>query len=382
MGPATGAPPRDRRTAATCAALCLAAALALPACVGYYADDRPRIPPAGVEVEIAFFHDWLSPYGGWFWIEAHGWVWAPWNTPAGWHPYTYGRWIYTSFGWTWESRWVWGWGPFHYGRWTFYSPHGWVWVPGRHWAPAWVAWRHGDGWVGWAPLPPSARWEPGVGLRWDGRGPEAHWWSFVESRNFLEPQIERRLTPRPRSLTLLERTRDVTRYEQGEGGIIARGLPRETIERERGAPVPRVEVEEVTRPGEVRDRSDRDPVRVYRPPVERPAQAPGTRPTTAAPRTPEAQPPTASAAEGRRELEAWEAEQRSRLARIHDQEREAPTRSVETRELARRQEAERQELRKEVSRHREAQEDRRQRATRPSRPRTEPPARPESKPPG
>src|SRR5262249_44023310 len=34
--------------------------------------------------------------------------------------------------------------------------YGWIWVPRTEWAPAWVAWRSGAGYVGWAPLPPSA----------------------------------------------------------------------------------------------------------------------------------------------------------------------------------------------------------------------------------
>ena len=33
---------------------------------------------------------------------------------------------------------------------------GWVWVPGYTWAPAWVSWRYGDGYAGWAPLPPDS----------------------------------------------------------------------------------------------------------------------------------------------------------------------------------------------------------------------------------
>ena len=48
---------------------------------------------------------------------------------------------------------------------------GWAWVPGYNWGPAWVCWRHaeGEGYCGWAPLPPGARFEAGVGLMWNGR---------------------------------------------------------------------------------------------------------------------------------------------------------------------------------------------------------------------
>ena len=46
---------------------------------------------------------------------------------------------------------------FHYGRWTLNPRYGWVWVPGYNWGPSWVCWRHSDGYLGWAPLPPEAR---------------------------------------------------------------------------------------------------------------------------------------------------------------------------------------------------------------------------------
>jgi hypothetical protein len=62
--------------------------------------------------------------------------------------------VLTEFGWTWVSDYSWGWAPFHYGRWIVIVGHGWCWVPGTIWGPAWVAWRAGDGFVGWAPLPP------------------------------------------------------------------------------------------------------------------------------------------------------------------------------------------------------------------------------------
>jgi hypothetical protein len=68
--------------------------------------------------------------------------------------YTGGHWTLTEFGWTWVSDFSWGWAPFHYGRWIAVSGYGWCWVPGTIWGPAWVAWRAGDGYVGWAALPP------------------------------------------------------------------------------------------------------------------------------------------------------------------------------------------------------------------------------------
>ena len=93
-------------------------------------------------------------------------------TVPDWRPYfNDGHWIYTDDGWSWQSDYPWGEYTFHYGRW-FRDPRlGWVWKPGYHWGPAWVSWRQaeGEGYCGWAPLPPGAVFEPGVGLMWDGR---------------------------------------------------------------------------------------------------------------------------------------------------------------------------------------------------------------------
>ncbi|HEY2902610.1 MAG TPA: DUF6600 domain-containing protein, partial [Polyangia bacterium] len=108
------------------------------------------------------FADALSPYGSWIDDGTYGRVWMP--SPlivgADFSPYaSNGHWALTEFGWTWVSAWDWGWAPFHYGRWTTLAGRGWGWVPGTLWGPAWVSWRAGGGYVGWAPLPPR-----GVGL--------------------------------------------------------------------------------------------------------------------------------------------------------------------------------------------------------------------------
>jgi hypothetical protein len=111
------------------------------------------------------FHDDLAPYGTWMSTRAHGWVWSP--EPSivgpGFMPYvTGGGWQLTQVGWMWTSVWDWGWAPFHYGRWYWERTRGWLWVPDTSWAPAWVDWRAGAGYVGWAPLPPD-RLRPEIG---------------------------------------------------------------------------------------------------------------------------------------------------------------------------------------------------------------------------
>jgi hypothetical protein len=370
-------------------ALWLLVAISAAGCVAYMETESPvfDVPPPEVEVEIDFFYARLSPYGQWLRLEPFGWVWTPWGVGAGWHPYTYGYWIRTVHGWTWVSYWRWGWAPFHYGRWTFHAHHGWVWIPGRHWGPGWVAWRHGGGWIGWAPLPPAARWQVGVGLQWDGRIPEAHWWSFVEERDFLDPRLDRRLVPVPRNLTLLERTREVTRYEERDRSVLERSVPVDAVERARGALVQRREIEEIEQPPDVRPEGvERRQVQVYRPEVRRtPPEAPAPARASERQQVPRQQPaaaepvepprPERSVDQQRRELEAWKAEQRSRLAKIHEQERQQqqPPAGASRASVAERQKAEREELRREVSRHRQVIERRVERAPQDRRQRTKPP---------
>jgi hypothetical protein len=138
-----------------------------PAPVAPAADAAPAAPPPLEEKAIApqaaqpqerptlqRFQEALSPYGRWVDTPEYGRVWVPSNVDARWRPYTNGRWVYTEQGWTFVSFDPWGWAPFHYGRWLYYPLYGWSWLPGYQWAPAWVSWRYGGGYVSWAPLGP------------------------------------------------------------------------------------------------------------------------------------------------------------------------------------------------------------------------------------
>lgn len=100
------------------------------------------------------FYQGLAPYGQWVEDPQYGYVWSP-DVDASFRPYyTNGYWLMTEYGNTWISEYPWGWACFHYGRWTYDNYYGWLWVPGSNWAPAWVAWRYGEGYYGWAPLSP------------------------------------------------------------------------------------------------------------------------------------------------------------------------------------------------------------------------------------
>jgi hypothetical protein len=68
---------------------------------------------------------------------------------------TEGNWVYTDYDWSWACDADWEWTTDHYGRSYFNRSKGWIWIPGEEWTPAWVVWRSGGGYVGWAPLPPK-----------------------------------------------------------------------------------------------------------------------------------------------------------------------------------------------------------------------------------
>lgn len=240
----------------------LFAAVAIGAGCAVYAPP-PGPPSPRVSAEVALFWDDLAPFGDWVWLEVHGWVWIPAGVPAGWRPYTYGRWVYTAHGWTWASDWRWGWAAFHYGRWLWHPPHGWLWVPGDVWAPAWVAWRHGPGWVGWAPLPPGVSWRVGIGLELGDVAIDLGWWSFVRDDHFADRRLRSRIVPGDPELARI--TREVTRYQPSERGVVERSVPVEEIEGATRRAVPRLRIEDVDQPPRRNAQVDGDRLRVYRP---------------------------------------------------------------------------------------------------------------------
>jgi hypothetical protein len=71
-------------------------------------------------------------------------------------PYVDGRWIYSDYGWYYAAPTPVEEITHHYGRWAFTDGLGWVWLPGRVWAPAWVSWRDDDDFIAWSPLGPEA----------------------------------------------------------------------------------------------------------------------------------------------------------------------------------------------------------------------------------
>lgn len=138
----------------------------------------------GVEVSFQTFYDDLAPYGQWIDDPQYGYVWVP-DVDADFRPYyTDGQWVMTDYGNTWVSNYPWGWAAFHYGRWTYDDYYGWIWIPGSEWGPAWVNWREGYGYYGWAPLGPGVV----IGAYYGNYYCPDDWWVFLPPQYLYRPR--------------------------------------------------------------------------------------------------------------------------------------------------------------------------------------------------
>jgi hypothetical protein len=160
------------------------------------------------------FYDSLAPYGEWTQTSQWGEAWRPSPRIVGpdFRPYASGgQWVYSSSGWSFESRWPFDWAVFHYGRWYLDATLGWLWIPGDQWGPSWVDWRYGDGYVGWAPLAPAG-FSIDIGL---GYSP---WWFFCPAPFFADRDVFRHGIDRDRFRDVFVATRPVNRVfvDRGE----------------------------------------------------------------------------------------------------------------------------------------------------------------------
>jgi len=232
----------------------------------YYDDD---VDVRG-DVRIEEFFEGLAPHGEWSHRRPYGWVWSPRNVDPDWRPYTQGHWTYTDYGWTWVSHEPWGWATSHYGRWYYDPVYGWAWVPGTRWAPAWVAWRSGPDYIGWAPLPPQVPWRAGIGLD-IGRvdldvviAPVA--WSFVRERSFLDPRVHTHIVAPSYNTTFLRRYPVSAHYTYVGDRVINRGVPISRIERVVGRRIARTPIRVVESvPRGTVTRFDGGTLQIYKP---------------------------------------------------------------------------------------------------------------------
>jgi hypothetical protein len=193
------------------------------------------------------FYKALDADGDWIETDNYGYVWRPnvaTRDPA-WRPYTNGHWASTDYGWAWISDEPFGWATYHFGRWTRLRGLGWVWVPGDDWAPAWVSWRSGDDYVGWAPLPPEARDDAGeIGVWADSSfGLDAVQYVFVAVPEFCAPAIQRVVLSPQQNIVVINKTVNITNISIKNRVVINRGPKVEVIKNRSKHPVTQLTVD-------------------------------------------------------------------------------------------------------------------------------------------
>src|SRR6266542_2565183 len=179
----------------------------------------------GDDVSIDVFYDNLSG-GNWIEVEGYGYGWQPdvAVNDSNWRPYADGYWAYTDDGWTW--------------------------FPGSDldWGPAWVSWRTGGDYVGWAPLPPR-----GVGVVYEGRpiGPQVdiefdigpEYYNFCEVRYIGEPVLRNYIAPPVQNVTYINNTVNVTNITVKNNVVYNYGPNYEVLSAQSARPIQRLSIE-------------------------------------------------------------------------------------------------------------------------------------------
>jgi hypothetical protein len=234
----------------------------LTVCAASYAHD-----PVRSSISFGAFYSSLAPHGEWISMDAGVYAWHPHSVEADWRPYTAGKWVWTDDGWYWASDEPWGWATYHYGRWYYDDNYGWVWIPGYDWAPAWVEWRYGGDYVGWAPLGPYALFDINFGIHYARHWlTPYHYWSFVDCRYISSPDIHRYVYRSENNTRYIGRTRSAGSVRYDGGRVVSRGPEREYIERRGNVRVERAEIVDVG--DRTHDRINGNRIEVYRPKVD------------------------------------------------------------------------------------------------------------------
>jgi hypothetical protein len=212
----------------------------------------PAYEPPPPDVVTTYQAD-LSPYGGWVTVGTYGQCWRPNGIAADWQPYTVGHWVDTDQGWAWVSDPAeanWGFVTYHYGRWYQDPSNGWVWVPGTTWAPAWVAWRSGGGYCGWAALPPQCGFGVSISIGVVDRYVPRDHYMFVDEHYMGQTVIFDHVVRN--NVTIINRTTNITNITVVNNRVVNRGVSVAEVERVSGRKVERVQMTTVTSADEAR----------------------------------------------------------------------------------------------------------------------------------
>ena len=227
---------------------------------GYY-DDRG-------DVDYQTFYDELSPHGNWVEYPGYGYVWQP-SIGNDFRPYsTGGHWVWSDrYEWVWVSDYDWGWAPFHYGRWFQDARYGWLWVPGYEWSGAWVTWRDGGDYYGWAPIRPG--FNISININLGGYNAPYDWWTFTPRRYILYPNWYNHRVDYHRNVTIINQTTIINNYYYGDSYGFRTGPRRSSFEVYTGR-VTHVQFRQSNRPGRTTFRNNE--LSIYRPSVRQQEQ--------------------------------------------------------------------------------------------------------------
>jgi len=236
--------------------------------------NAPAAAPGGEAqppvVSNNYFYESLAPYGNWVYIEGYGRCWQP-TVVVGnrnWQPYgDRGRWVYTDAGWYWLSDYSWGATTFHYGRWFSDPSWGWCWWPDTVWAPSWVNWRYSGAYCGWAPLPPTACYQAGVGFTYFGSsagigcgfGLGVSAYTFVPWGNFCGARPYQYRVPPHHASQVYNNTTIINNYGNGNHNtVINRGISPDRVRQYSHTEVRTVNLRDQAVPGPRNERLARD----------------------------------------------------------------------------------------------------------------------------
>lgn len=217
----------------------------------------------GAQISFQTFYDDLSPYGTWLNDPQYGYVWSP-QVSRSFRPYyTNGYWVNTDYGNMWMSEYPWGWAVFHYGRWAYSDDYGWIWIPGDEWGPAWVSWRQGGGYYGWAPMGPGVTINVSFGSGYYVPDP---YWTFIPYGYLYAQTFNRYYSPR-RTGTIIRNTTIINNTYVRNRNTYVTGPRRQDYEHRTGHSTTTYQVG--TRSSAGRGTVSGNRVSVYRPAVNR-----------------------------------------------------------------------------------------------------------------
>lgn len=223
----------------------LAGAMALP-----IAPFAPSAQAQDAKVSVNLFFSDLQPHGLWVRNARYTYVWCP-RVSVRWRPYTQGHWVYIrDRGWYFQSDEPFAWAVYHYGRWIDDNDLGWCWVPGTHWAPAWVSWRRSKDYVGWAPLPPDSD-GFAINIKVNVHEPPERDWVFVPVRSFVEPVLTASILFGDRDPEVFKRTQYVGPVVVQNNIVVNNVISLDFIKQETGRDVKIVDTKAVQDPGAV-----------------------------------------------------------------------------------------------------------------------------------